>query len=201
MSIWPSPSGPSSLKSRCAGSGNPPRLHCRDDRRARRSAPVPPEPFSAHRKDRPSKTQSLDRPGGDRHSRRIEAHAEMILSAVAAKSDITLSELRERLKGRVSGPRECQEFRAWGHNRADGGRVWRSRRTRWTIFWLAALGPNIALTPFLSPPPDRARCADPKSLRRRSTRQSALNRAHDTPAKVTDKDLAMHASPLRRPEA
>src|ERR1700722_15012799 len=34
--------------------------------------------------------------------------------------------------------RECQEFRAWGHNRADGGRIWRSRRTRWTIFWLAA---------------------------------------------------------------
>src|SRR5580693_3715700 len=33
---------------------------------------------------------------------------------------------------------ECQEFRAWGHNRADGGRIWRSRRTRWTIFWLAA---------------------------------------------------------------
>ena len=27
---------------------------------------------------------------------------------------------------------------SWGHNRADGGRIWRSRRTRWTIFWLAA---------------------------------------------------------------
>ena len=38
-----------------------------------------------------------------------------------------------------------------------------------------ALGPNIALAPFLSPPPDRARRADPKSLSRRSTRQSALN--------------------------
>ena len=38
--------------------------------------------------------------GGDRHSHRIEAHAELILSAVAAKSDITLSELRERLKER-----------------------------------------------------------------------------------------------------
>jgi transposase len=38
--------------------------------------------------------------GGDRHSQRIEAHAELILSAVAAKSDITLSELRERLKDR-----------------------------------------------------------------------------------------------------
>ena len=36
--------------------------------------------------------------GGDRHSQRIEAHAELILSAVAAKSDITLAELRERLK-------------------------------------------------------------------------------------------------------
>jgi len=34
--------------------------------------------------------------GGDRHSHRIEAHAELILSALAAKSDITLAELRER---------------------------------------------------------------------------------------------------------
>jgi transposase len=38
--------------------------------------------------------------GGDRHSHRIEAYAELILSAVAAKSDITLSELRAQLKER-----------------------------------------------------------------------------------------------------
>ena len=38
--------------------------------------------------------------GGDRHSHRIEAHAELILSALAAKSDITLAELRERLRER-----------------------------------------------------------------------------------------------------
>ena len=38
--------------------------------------------------------------GGDRHSQRIEAHAELILSALAAKSDLTLAELRERLKER-----------------------------------------------------------------------------------------------------
>jgi hypothetical protein len=38
--------------------------------------------------------------GGDRHSQRIEPHAELILSALAAKSDITLSELREQLKER-----------------------------------------------------------------------------------------------------
>ena len=38
--------------------------------------------------------------GGDRHSQRIEAHAELILSAVAARSDITLSELREQLMER-----------------------------------------------------------------------------------------------------
>jgi transposase len=38
--------------------------------------------------------------GGDRHSQRIEAHAELILSAVAARSDITLSELREQLRER-----------------------------------------------------------------------------------------------------
>ena len=41
------------------------------------------------------------RQGGDRHSQRIEAHAELILSAVAAKSDITLAELQEGLKERA----------------------------------------------------------------------------------------------------
>jgi hypothetical protein len=40
------------------------------------------------------------RQGADRHSRRIEAHSKLVLSAVAAKSDITLAELRERLKER-----------------------------------------------------------------------------------------------------
>ena len=38
--------------------------------------------------------------GGDRHSQRIEAHAELILSALAARSDITLAELREQLRER-----------------------------------------------------------------------------------------------------
>jgi transposase len=38
------------------------------------------------------------RQGGDRTSRRIEAHAERILSALVEKSDITLAELRDRLK-------------------------------------------------------------------------------------------------------
>ena len=41
------------------------------------------------------------RQGGDRHSQRIDAHAELILSALAAKSDITLSELREQLRARA----------------------------------------------------------------------------------------------------
>ena len=39
--------------------------------------------------------------GGDRHSQRIDAHAELILSALAAKSDITLAELREQLRARA----------------------------------------------------------------------------------------------------
>ena len=56
--------------------------------------------------------------GGDRHSHRIEAHAELILSAVAAKSDITLSELREQLKERgVRAPRgeRCRAPVPHGH--------------------------------------------------------------------------------------
>ena len=36
----------------------------------------------------------------DRHSYRIEAHAELILSALAATSDVTLAELRDGLKER-----------------------------------------------------------------------------------------------------
>jgi transposase len=40
------------------------------------------------------------RQGGDRRSHRIEAHAELILSALAAKSDVTLAELRDGLKER-----------------------------------------------------------------------------------------------------
>ena len=41
-----------------------------------------------------------------------------------------------------------------------------------------ALGPDIALAPFLCPPPDRARRTYAKSLRRRSTGQSARNRVN-----------------------
>ena len=40
------------------------------------------------------------RQGGDRRSGRIEAHAVVILDAVAKQSDITLAELRELLAGR-----------------------------------------------------------------------------------------------------
>jgi len=47
-----------------------------------------------------------------------------------------------------------------------------------------ALGPDIALAPFHGPPPDRARRTHAKPMSRRSTRQPALNRANDTPAKV-----------------
>jgi hypothetical protein len=47
-----------------------------------------------------------------------------------------------------------------------------------------ALGPDVALAPFLSPPPDRARRAYAKPLRRRSAGQSSRNRLDDTPAKV-----------------
>jgi len=39
------------------------------------------------------------RQGGDRRSGRIEAHADVILSAVSKQPDITLAELRELLTG------------------------------------------------------------------------------------------------------
>jgi len=40
------------------------------------------------------------RQGGDRHSHRIEAHAQFILDSVAERPDITLVELRAALGGR-----------------------------------------------------------------------------------------------------
>src|SRR5215207_69625 len=33
--------------------------------------------------------------------------------------------------------RDCQESCVRGHSDADGGRLWRSRKTRWTSFWTA----------------------------------------------------------------
>jgi hypothetical protein len=54
--------------------------------------------------------------GGDRHSQRIEAHAELILSAVAARSDITLAELREQLRAATR-----RAFKLRAKLSADGG--------------------------------------------------------------------------------
>src|SRR5277367_6141926 len=73
--------------------------------RHRKSPPTGSESYS-HPRWNPQRfnlTVRCSRPklqGGDRHSQRIEAHAELILSAVAAKSDITLAELRDGLKER-----------------------------------------------------------------------------------------------------
>src|ERR1700722_17404990 len=64
-----------------------------------------------------------------------------VLNLTAAFDDdvgVRLEQADDLVVGGDRLARECQEFRAWGHNRADGGRIWRSRRTRWTIFWLAA---------------------------------------------------------------
>jgi hypothetical protein len=30
---------------------------------------------------------------------------------------------------------DCQEFCVRGHSDADGGRIWQSRRTPWTVCW------------------------------------------------------------------
>src|SRR3954468_24696043 len=37
-------------------------------------------------------------------------------------------------KGRIG---DCQESCVRGHSDADGGRLWRSRKTPWTSFWTA----------------------------------------------------------------
>jgi transposase len=69
------------------------------------------------------------RQGGDRHSQRIEAHAELILSAVAAKSDITLAELRERLKERGVAVAIGTLWRFFKRRRSRAKKVGARRRT------------------------------------------------------------------------
>src|ERR1700683_1321995 len=36
--------------------------------------------------------------------------------------------------------RDCQESCVWGHNDADGGRIWQSRKTPWTVYWRGVTG-------------------------------------------------------------
>jgi hypothetical protein len=68
------------------------------------------------------------RQGGDRHSQRIEAHAELILSAVTAKSDMTLAELRERLRIDAVAPGQRPQALLTMLYRSDGPplSLWRS---------------------------------------------------------------------------
>ncbi len=47
---------------------------------------------------RESGSKRAKRQGGDRRSRRIEAHREFILSAITGKPDLTLTEIAEMLK-------------------------------------------------------------------------------------------------------
>jgi hypothetical protein len=65
------------------------------------------------------------RQGGDRHSQRIEAHAELILSAVAAKSDITLAELQEPRSAASPSP----SAHSGGSSSVARSRAKKSRRT------------------------------------------------------------------------
>ena len=76
------------------------RADCRVERRLQRFGVSASSAIRWRAQERREGDIRPKRQGGDRHSQRIEAHAELILSAVAAKSDITLSELRERLKER-----------------------------------------------------------------------------------------------------
>jgi transposase len=53
-----------------------------------------------HQRFKASGTVAPSRQGGDRRSGRIEAHSEIILGLVTETPDMTLAELRERLKER-----------------------------------------------------------------------------------------------------
>jgi hypothetical protein len=48
------------------------------------------------------------------------------------------AETARTVRARGGDYRDCQEFCVWGHSDADGGRIWRSRRTPWTICWRGA---------------------------------------------------------------
>lgn len=71
--------------------------------------------------------------GGDTRSRRIEAHAPVILEAVETTPDITLAELRERLAGRglaVAASTLHRFFARQPITRKKRTRVWPSRTAR-----------------------------------------------------------------------
>lgn len=53
-----------------------------------------------HSRYRRTGSVAPDKQGGDRRSRRIEAHREWILNTVSAMPDMTLAEVRRRLAGR-----------------------------------------------------------------------------------------------------
>jgi hypothetical protein len=86
-----------------------------------------------------------------------------------------------------------------GHGKKDQFGV-RLDRVRVAVTALA-LGRHIAIAPLHGPPPDRARPTDAKSLSRRSTRQSALNRVNDTSTKVNGKGSGHAHQPPRRQKA
>ena len=64
------------------------------------------------------------------------AHLIQMFDSTVVRAHVSAAGAKGGRKARRSG--SVRNFRAWGNNRADGGRILRSRRTRWTIFWLAA---------------------------------------------------------------
>lgn len=90
--------------------------------------------------------------GGDRHSHRIEAHRDAILSAIAAKPDITLAELAAMLKqehgasfARSSVHRFCVRYRMTLKKRR------RTPPSSSARTWRAAAKPGSTPSPTLTP--------------------------------------------------
>src|SRR5829696_1157998 len=54
---------------------------------------------------------------------------------LSADEVVSFLEAVPSLKSRAAG--NCQESCVRGHSDADGGRLWRSRKTPWTSFWTA----------------------------------------------------------------
>src|SRR6188768_956341 len=69
-------------------------------------------------------------------------HGLLVLGRMArTRADVREAELLEDLADRAlvvsDAEGDCQESCVRGHSDADGGRLWRSRKTPWTSFWTA----------------------------------------------------------------
>src|SRR5579871_4225132 len=85
---------------------------------------------------------------GGHKRQKLEPHRDFLEACHAEKPDVTLQALCDRLLAErgvkadtslmsrfLRRIGDCQESCVRGHSDADGGRIWQSRKTPWTVCW------------------------------------------------------------------